>query len=481
MKNVLLILTVYLFGSYPSFGQIKIGNDIVGENSGDLAGQSICMPDEYTIAIGASKNYGNGTNAGHVRVYSWNGSSWIKRGRDIDGELGDFSGEQVCMPDANTVAIGASNNDGNQLRTGIVRIFVWNSTAWVQKGLGIMGKDREDYLGTSLNMPDANTIAVGSNGDKYTKKGYVSVFKWNGATWIQKGNDIIGKANQDESGIVTMPDSNTVAVGAPGNDGNGLNSGSVRIYYWSGIEWVQKGQDINGEDNQDNSGGAICMPDANTIAIGAIFNSEKYDDAGHVRIYSWNGSSWIQKGQDIDGESKWDQFGSALSMPDANTIAIGSLQGGYVNIYSWNGANWVQKCNSIVRQNFWCSLGASVSMPNKNILAVGMPGYGAGGIAWEGIAQIYDVSCNSNKVTLIDNLVSLSPNPVTQEMSVNFNKQQQKLTLAIYNLNGQLLIKEIYQNTQKASMDLSRLKSGVYFLKVSDTENRVLTQKVTKL
>ena len=36
-------------------------------------------------------------------------------------------------------------------------------------------------------------------------------------------------------------DGNVLAVGAPGNDGAGSNSGRVRIYTWSGSAWVQSG------------------------------------------------------------------------------------------------------------------------------------------------------------------------------------------------------------------------------------------------
>ena len=45
------------------------------------------------VAIGADYNDGNGYNAGHVRIYDWNGSSWVQQGQDIDGEAaGDYSG-----------------------------------------------------------------------------------------------------------------------------------------------------------------------------------------------------------------------------------------------------------------------------------------------------------------------------------------------------------------------------------------------------
>jgi hypothetical protein len=31
-----------------------------------------------------------------------------------------------------------------------------------------------------------------------------------------------------------MPNANTIAIGAPYNDGNGNNSGHARIYQWNG-------------------------------------------------------------------------------------------------------------------------------------------------------------------------------------------------------------------------------------------------------
>ena len=50
--------------------------------------------------------------------------------------------------------------------------------------------------------------------------------------WVQVGNDIDGEAADDWSGwSVTMSaDGSRVGIGAPGNDGNGFNSGYVRVY-----------------------------------------------------------------------------------------------------------------------------------------------------------------------------------------------------------------------------------------------------------
>ena len=75
---------------------------------------------------------GNGNDDGHVRIYAYNGSSWIKLGQDIDGEAaGDQSGYSVSLSsDGNIVAIGATLNDGNGSNSGHVRIYSWNGSYW---------------------------------------------------------------------------------------------------------------------------------------------------------------------------------------------------------------------------------------------------------------------------------------------------------------------------------------------------------------
>ena len=55
-------------------------------------------PIPMILAIGAINNDGNGSGAGHVRIYSWNGTSWNQLGNDIDGEAAnDQSGWSVSL------------------------------------------------------------------------------------------------------------------------------------------------------------------------------------------------------------------------------------------------------------------------------------------------------------------------------------------------------------------------------------------------
>ena len=118
-----------------------------------------------------------------------------------------------------------------------------------------------------------------------------------------------------------------VAICEPNNDGNGGNSGHVRIYEYIGSSWVQLGADIDGEAEGDEFGLSVAMNDAgDRIAVGGHENDGSASRAGHARVYSYNGSAWVQLGADIDGEAASDNFGYAVSINDAGSrIAIGAL------------------------------------------------------------------------------------------------------------------------------------------------------------
>jgi hypothetical protein len=182
--------------------------------------------------------------------------------------------------------------------------------------------------------------------------------------WGKKGEDILGDVSWDLTGFsVSMSNNgNTVAIGAIyAQTGSNQFTGRVRIYDYNG-EWEQRGLGIPGDESWDLAGWSVSMDNSgNTVAIGAILNSDSMYNAGHVRIYKWNDTSdgfWEPKGGQIVGESEEDFAGISISMSnDGNIIAIGapfndnlnanpsdnwSDDAGHVRIYEWNSNSWTQ-------------------------------------------------------------------------------------------------------------------------------------------
>ena len=88
----------------------------------------------------------------------------------------------------------------------------------------------------------------------------------------------------------------------------------------------QIGGDIDGEAAGDYSGTSVSLSgDGTILAIGAPYNDGNGDDSGHVRVYQNVSGTWTQIGDDIDGEANNDQSGSSVSLSsDGSIVAIGA-------------------------------------------------------------------------------------------------------------------------------------------------------------
>ncbi|MDC3390559.1 leucine-rich repeat domain-containing protein, partial [Flavobacteriales bacterium] len=333
-------------GSWSQIGQ-DIDGEAAGDKSGWSVSLS---SDGNTVAIGALGNDGNGSNSGHVRIYQNIGGSWSQIGGDIDGEAdNDQSGYSVSLSsDGNTVAIGATDNgvfpDNNA--SGHVRVYQNVNGSWTQLGQDIDGEAAGDHSGYSVSLSaDGNTVAIGAwiNDGNGSDAGHVRIYENIGGTWSQIGADIDGEAASDFSGwsVSLSADGNTVAIGAPYNNGNG-SAGHVRIYENTAGSWSQIGQDIDGEAAGDQNGYSVSLSaDGNTVAIGAWNNDGNGFNSGHVRIYENINGTWTQLGGDIDGEAAVDNSGYSVSLSsDGNTVAIGAAyndgngsDAGHVRVY----------------------------------------------------------------------------------------------------------------------------------------------------
>ena len=74
----------------------------------------------------------------------------------------------------------------------------------------------------------------------------------------------------------------------------------MRIYENSNGTWTQIGSDIDGEDFDDHSGNSVSLSgDGTVVAIGAYDNDGNGSDSGHVRVYENNNGTWTQIGSAI--------------------------------------------------------------------------------------------------------------------------------------------------------------------------------------
>lgn len=362
IKRILPIL--FFLGSVSLLtAQTQVGSDLDGEATGDISGVSVsCSADGTRIAIGASSNDGNGSTAGHVRIYEESGGMWTQLGSDIDGEaVGDLSGRSVSISaDGTRVAIGAHRNDGNGLSAGHVRIYEESGGVWTQIGSDIDGEAAGDFSGVSVSISANGTrVAIGAtdnyagNGDA---SGHVRIYEESGGVWTQLGNDIDAQTSDEAFGeYVSISDDGTrVAVGAP----DALSVGEVRIFEENGGAWTQLGHTIYGAIvSGDDFGESVSISaDGKRVAVGAPDNDTNGSNSGQVRIFELIGNaSWAQIGGEINGDAASDDFGEYVSLSaDGKIVAIGApdndgngSNSGEVRVYEEGGGVWTQIGNDI--------------------------------------------------------------------------------------------------------------------------------------
>ncbi|MCB9315713.1 MAG: choice-of-anchor D domain-containing protein [Lewinellaceae bacterium] len=414
---------------------VQQGGDIDGEAAGDNSGRSVSLSsDGQTVAIGAVGNGGNGYISGHVRIYKLISGVWTQLGMDIDGEgANSASGFSVSLSsDGLTVAIGATFNSGNGLRSGHIRVFKLVNGVWTQQGLDIDGEAADDRFGCSVSLSsDGQTVAAGANfnGGNGYRSGHVRVYKFMNGVWTQQGLDIDGEAAEDQSGssVSLSSDGQAVAIGAPFNDGNGYRSGQVRIYKFVNGVWTQQGLDIDGEAANDVSGHSVSLSsDGQIVAIGAIGNSGNLYGSGHVRVYKLMNGVWTQQGLDIDGESGPDIQNSGWSVSlssDGQTVAIGAPGNnkgrGHVRVFTIMNGNWIQQSSDIDGEIIGDRSGTSVSLSSDaQTVAIGAPSNDGNGNN-SGQVRVYkyagppEINVTGNNLNIPNNDTSPDPSDNT--------------------------------------------------------------------
>ena len=117
-------------------------------------------------------------------------------------------------------------------------------------------------------------------------------------------------------------DGTILVVGASGNYGIDSLGGQVIVYEWDGLTWVQKGNKINGDYGNSIGDHVSLSSDGNVVAISTIAN---LDTLGEVFVYEYIGNEWIPRGNSISAIQTFDHFGQAISLSDnGDILAIGA-------------------------------------------------------------------------------------------------------------------------------------------------------------
>ncbi len=335
-----------------------IGQSILGSAPGNKAGNSTDINGDGTVmAVGEPLHEDAGNLTGRVSVYTLQSGTWVPKGSVLSSPTHeDMFGNAVSLSDdGNILAVGVRMNDDNGTNAGKVCIYQYNGTDWVPYGNVLKGANPGDVFGASVMLNDAgDRLAIGSVGDDTNgdSAGKVQVFQLTSGTWSALGAPMLGIGAYNGLGdnISISGDGNTVIANAGYFSYDEISKGFICVFRYDGSAWQQISPILWGDNLGDLFGNAVSIStDGNTIAVGApMCNGSMGVDAGAAKVLDYDGSNWIQRGASFLGSVEGGQLGKSVALSDdGNTLAISEpnyntngFMSGRVSVYNWNGTTW---------------------------------------------------------------------------------------------------------------------------------------------
>lgn len=269
-----------------------------------------------------------GDQTGSAYVFTRNGTVWTQQAILLasDGEGGDYFGQSVCL-NGDTALVGAYNDDDNGIDSGSAYVFTRTGTNWTQQAK-LLASDGAagDTFGNRVSI-DGNTAFIGAptDDDNGENSGSVYVFTRTGTTWTQKQKlfSTDGAAG-DLFGFSVSLDGNTALIGAFYNYNNGNMTGSTYVFTRAGTTWTQS-QKLIASDGEyaDNFGISVSLS-GNTALIGAHGEDDNGQDSGSAYIFIRISTTWTEQAKVLASDGlagEW--FGYAVSV-SGHTALIGS-------------------------------------------------------------------------------------------------------------------------------------------------------------
>ncbi|WP_299683924.1 T9SS type A sorting domain-containing protein [uncultured Dokdonia sp.] len=481
MKKSLFYLLFII--SHVSFSQVQIGQIIDGQLiASDFLGTSVTSSGNgQIIAIGGTGNNNTGQFLGYVNVFILENGNWSPLGDQIvpPEDALSFGSSISLTSDGNTMIIGAPEAEvnGQGQFAGKVFVYEYNGSEWIQKGTTINGGPGS-ALGFSVDINDnGDRIVIGipisfAHGQS---SGNIEIYNYDGNDWVLAEFLPTPDPLEEFGSSVSMSSNgNIIAVGSKAHM---QSTGLVRAFIFSSNQWFQLEGDILGENSGNLSGSSVSISEnGNRIAIGAPWNSNNGGtQSGHIRVYERQNSEWIQIGQDIDGESNSANIGTSIELSANGNVLSYTSRTGELFAYGFINNSWVQlgsTIESIIENNAFNS--AAISGDGSTII-IGSPF----ALTVGGAARIFDISAllNLESFNQLDASITLENNIGMGHLLIY--KDNQLLSdsdYRVFAISGQKVKEDTLTN---GFIDIANLSTGTYFVKVN-INNSIIIRKFIK-
>jgi len=266
-----------------------------------------------------------------------------------DAERGANFGHAVSM-DGDTALVGAPSHDVILGDEGAAYIFQRVGPTWRETTrLTAPDPGQDDAFGWSVSISGTTAVVGAPFADFIARNdGAIYIFDKVEGDWTftRKLTAPDGARNDDEYGWAVSLDGDTLAVGVPGDDDDGVSSGSVYVYQRLNGQWFLL-QKLTAPDASadDSFGRSLCLRDDRLI-IGAPFADRRDNSAsGKAYMYERVGNAWRFRSFLLDSRvGDIDRFGFDVAVDGSWAFVgkpsddhVGGLDAGSVLVFRRDG------------------------------------------------------------------------------------------------------------------------------------------------
>lgn len=194
----------------------------------DWFGEAVAI-DGNRVVVGARSR--TPYDPGSVIVYEENGGRWSATRLTPVNKAGKTAFGRAVAIDGNTVVVGAPADDRNGTDAGCVYVYTFDGSSWQTQVLRPQGGQAKDHFGASVAIA-GETMVVGAPGTSThgSYAGGVYVYRRSGGTWQLHSRYFPSDAGPNFScGTSVALAGDRIVMGCPGDNREGFATGSVLL------------------------------------------------------------------------------------------------------------------------------------------------------------------------------------------------------------------------------------------------------------
>jgi hypothetical protein len=436
----------------------------------------------------------------------------------VAGEIEGF-GDQIIFSNSPATLTTVGDNDVFVAKYDFSGNLLWaKSEGWLrsEKALGVCSDATGNvyicgYFTDTTNF--GGTMQAGNGGEDI----FIAKYDANGGLLWTK---YAGSSGRDEARSIRCDATGNIYVCGLTQNGavfSGITFTCSGQYYEAflakyapdgSIQWVKRGggdwDDVGWALTLDNSGKIYMAGEFNAYATFGPYGLTT-NGMADIFISCWDASGnvlWaksaggplydIARGIGTDGNNLFitGQFGSTVAFGSSNVTAVDSSDI-YIAAMSNDGSfTWATSVGGTqdAPESLGYESGIAVCAENSGIVyATGalLNGGSFGGINVSGYGRtdVFVTKISSAALLVpelnLDEIVCVYPNPSSGNLLVNAgNYEFKKMKLSLYDNLGQVVTSQEHKNISLASVDLSAMASGIYFLEIQADNNSTYRKKI---